>query len=578
MSLRTEFLAPLIVTVPDNGGPGSITNWVVECWDIAASITRVTMQRRTLLVDADGLADLRQPIDGIVLEGAADADRFELLEGPFSRYERELAVTASPTSDGRSPTWHVVETTSWKLGVPIFWVIFWLPFWLHVRGGQSNPSPWWAPSGRLDARTGRVIGLLGMLAIINGFVGTVIGQTLTYAADEFCGEFEVSGALRTCIDPAHDTSARANVLTIVRISIVLSLALTVAADRIGRKRALQLAVTASCVATALGALAPSLSTLTATQVVARGLASGITILIGVVAAEELPPKSRAYGVSMLILLAGLGAGMVVWVLPSADIAEWGWRIVYAVAIIFVPLALWATAQLPATRRFAQVTQQPLRRSLTELRTNEQLRKRLLLLGAAALLGAMFANPASQFDNQFLRDELGFSATRITFFTLLTSTPIGIGVMAGGILADRIGRRPVGAFGTAVGVTLTVLSFFSGSIVIFPIRAIGVILGAGFAVAGLAVYGPELFPTRLRSTANGVITAFGVTGSVIGFQLVGRLAEHFGSFGPALLIAAIGPAIVVVLILTLYPETANRTLEDINDEVELTKPTSGHGGP
>ena len=72
----------------------------------------------------------------------------------------------------------------------------------------------------------------------------------------------------------------------------------------------------------------------------------------------------------------------------------------------------------------------------------------------------------------------------------------------------------------------------------------------------------------RQTANGVITTFAVVGTVTGLQVVGRLAERFGSFGPALAIAAIGPAIVVLLIVTLYPETANRTLEQINDEPSL----------
>ena len=526
----------------------------------------MTTQRRTLHADDAALAALRRPHDGVVLEELAEPDRFALGEGPFKSYKRTLEVEEANEGAQR---WLVTETTTWKLDIPVFWVIIWFPFWLHVRGGQKNPTPWWAPGERLDSRAGRVMGLLGVLAIINGFLGTIIGQTLTFAADEFCTEFAVElDGRRSCIDPDHDISARANVFSLVRVSIFLSLLLTVAADRIGRRRALIFAVAISCTATFAGAFSPNLDSLAASQVIARGLATGVSILIGVFAAEELPTKSRAYGVSMLLLLAGLGAGMVVWILPVADIAVWGWRVVYGAAAVFIPLALWVGTQLPASKRFALLDRQPLARSLQELRTNPVLRKRLVLLGLAAMLGAFFANPASQFDNQFLRDELGFSASRISLFTILTSTPVGLGVLAGGILADKIGRRPIGAFGTAVGASMTVLSFFSGPILIFPVRAVGVILGAGFAVAGLAVYGPELFPTRLRSTANGVITAFGVVGTVTGLQLVGRLAERFGSFGPALAIAALGPAIVVILIVTLYPETANRTLEAINDEPSL----------
>lgn len=526
----------------------------------------MTTQRRTLVVNDDELELLREPIDGIVLErNDGSGDSFSLEEGPFSTYERTLMVS---TGD-QTGTHSVIEETTWRLSVPVFEILLWFPVWWHVRTGQKNSSPWWAPAGRLDSRAAYAVGLLGVLAIINGFLGTVIGQTLTFAADEFCTEFTTTAdGLRTCVDPDHDTSARANVFTIVRVSIVLSLALTFAADRFGRKRTLTVAVAISCLATAAGAVSPNLAFLTATQIISRGLATGLTIVLLVFASEELPPKSRAYGVSMLVLLAGLGAGMVIWILPLADVAVWGWRLVYVAGLVFVPLALWAGKRLPTTRRFAALERQGATQSLSELWQNKKFRNRLILLGFGALLVTIFATPASQFDNQFLRDELGFNASRITIFTLITSTPIGIGVLAGGILSDRIGRRPIGAFGTAVGVAMTTISFFSNAFWIFPVRLIGVVLGSGFAVAGLAVYGPELFPTRLRGTANGVITAFGIGGSVIGLQLVGRLAERFDAFGPALLVAAVGPAMLVVLILWLYPETANLTLEEINDEAPL----------
>ena len=514
----------------------------------------------------DQLATLRRPLDGVLLEQIDSPDDFSLAEGPFSQYHRTLTVSA-----GETPGTHqAIEETTWKLGVPIFWFIFWVPFWFHVRAGQHKVRPWWAPGGRLDTRAAHVIGLLGVLAVVNGFIGTVLGQTLTFAADNFCGEFDIeANGLRTCVDPAHDRSARADIFSIVRVAVVLSLGLMVFADRHGRRRAMTFATVTSCVATALGALAPFLHWVTATQIVARGLATGVSLLILVFAAEELPPKSRAYGVSMLVLLAGLGSGMVVWILPAADIADWGWRIVYAVALIFLPAALWAARQLPKTRRFAALERRPIRTSLAEFGSSPLLRKRLLLLSFGALAAAIFSTPASQFDNQFLRDELGFNATRISLFTVTTSTPIGLGVLLGGMLADRFGRRPVGAIGLLIGTSMTLLSFFSGGTAIWFVRSIGVVLGAGIAVPALAVYGPELFPTRLRSTANGVTVAFGVVGSVVGLQLVGRLAERWDSFGQALAVAVIGPTILILLILTLYPETANKTLEELNDEPELT---------
>jgi putative MFS transporter len=89
---------------------------------------------------------------------------------------------------------------------------------------------------------------------------------------------------------------------------------------------------------------------------------------------------------------------------------------------------------------------------------------------------------------------------------------------------------------------------------------------GYAVApALAVYGPELFPTWLRSRATGVVGIAYAAGGVVGLITVGALSDHFGTFGPAFSLLALGPAVLVVLIVVAYPETAQRPLEELNPD-------------
>ena len=91
------------------------------------------------------------------------------------------------------------------------------------------------------------------------------------------------------------------------------------------------------------------------------------------------------------------------------------------------------------------------------------------------------------------------------------------------------------------------------------------LFAGLTVPALRVYGPELFPTSLRGRANGIIRLLAVVGATVGLVAAGVLSDEVGDIGRALALLALAPAIVVVLILTLYPETAHRELEDLNPE-------------
>jgi MFS family permease len=95
-----------------------------------------------------------------------------------------------------------------------------------------------------------------------------------------------------------------------------------------------------------------------------------------------------------------------------------------------------------------------------------------------------------------------------------------------------------------------------------------------SVAPLAVYGPELFPTSLRGRVNGIIGVAGLAGSAIGLVLAGVLTDHFHRVGPAMALLAVGPILLAILIIVLYPETAGEELETLNPE---DAPTTIHLG-
>ena len=97
--------------------------------------------------------------------------------------------------------------------------------------------------------------------------------------------------------------------------------------------------------------------------------------------------------------------------------------------------------------------------------------------------------------------------------------------------------------------------------------IGSVIG-GATLPALGVYGPELFPTGVRARANGALVVAGVLGSGFGLLVAGPLSDGLGGLGHALAVLAIGPAILVVLVLVRYPETARLELEDLNPEDRL----------
>ena len=486
-------------------------------------------------VDSETAEATLLPRTGLVRERDLGGGRFEAEVGPVAGYRREVRV--EPLGDGRCS---LRQTVQYDLAVPFWrWIFAW-PARTHLgRTGGVAKAPWWASPDPLDAQASISLSCLAALSVVAGYLGVLLSQTITYAVDEF-------GA---------STSAQGFALASVRVDILIALPLVALADRRGRRRILLLAAAGACVLTMVTALTPSLVLMMTSQVPARGLATAAAIAITVIAAEEMPAGSRAWAISLLAMSAALGAGICVILLFIAGLDERGWRILFLLGGLGLPLVRAIAARLPESRRY---------RAPHADATMAGHGARFWLLAASAFLLALFTTPASQFQNDFLKDEMGFSAPRISLFSIATNTPGVIGIIVGGRLADMRGRRLVGSVAIIGGVGATLLMYLSGGWTLWAWSVVGAIIGSA-TVPALGVYGPELFPTALRGKANGIISGLGRLGSVVGLVTAGILADRFDRLGPALLVLALGPLALAILVLARYPETAHRELEDLNPE-------------
>ena len=502
----------------------------------------------TRAVDDAGLAALREPRNDIVSERPAGTDRWVCDHGPFTEYQREL--TTIPLEEGH---YEATERYRYRLAVPVWAPLFFFPIRGALRNRRQEDRPrWWEPPDRLGEREARVLALLAVLQVIDGYLGTVLTQTVTFAADEF----------------GNGNTAQGIVLGVARTGVLLGLVFLVQADRRGRRSVLSIVALTSIVFTILGGLSPGIVWLGASQTIARGLSTSMGLLIGIMAAEEMPRRSRAYAVSWLALTAGLGSGMAVWLLPIADLNEKGWRVIYLAPVLAIPLLLWAVRRLPESKRFVTPPRAAAAGPVTveAVPVASGVRRRFVLLATAGFLLLLFASPASSFQNDFLKDHRGYSALTITIFTLVTSTPAGIGVAVGGRLAETRGRRPVGIVGLLAGAAATTIGYVATGAPLWIFTTIGVVLGA-MVVPVMGVYGPELFATHRRGRANGLVALVGVAGGAVGLLLAGVMSDRWG-YGTTFAALSIGPILVAVLVLVAFPETAGMTLEELNPEDDV----------
>jgi len=404
----------------------------------------------------------------------------------------------------------------------------------------------------LTARQRSILWLLALACVPATYANTLFTQTVAYAAQEFAISEQGQGVGAA----------------IIRWGVVISLPLAALADRVGRRKLIVICAFGAPIITALGGVAPNFSILVATQTVGRPLALVLTILIGIVATEEMSSESRAWAISVLAIAAGFGAGFALAALPLADLGVDSWRLIYAISLVWVLLAFVLQRRLPETTRFTE-------RHDLHLESKTHIDKsRLFTQSLVAIFGNVFIAASSVFQIRYLRDVRDYSAIMITAFTLVTGTPASIGLLIGGRVADSRGRRVLSAITFPLGALLLAGAFStSGQLMWLASVSGGICLG--LAYPAMAVYRGEMFPTLHRSFASGVIMTSSLIGGSVGLVGAGYFLNREFSYGSVMTTLAIGPIVAGLLVFATFPESAHRELEELNpQDVIEPRPVTG----
>ena len=310
------------------------------------------------------------------------------------------------------------------------------------------------------------------------------------------------------------------------------------ADRVGRKRVMLFSVAAYAVCAGLTALAVNLPMLLALRFL-TGLSLGSEWGTGTaLIAETWPVRARAKAAG--IMQAGFGFGSLlasgVW-LGLSQLGPGGWRFVFLVGIMPALFTLYirrrvteSSAWLEARRETGPGRGRP---AITRMFSDPVCRRRVLLTLVLSLfsIGAYYTVSTSLplYVSQLAAADGHAAIDRLTSLAGIGYNTGSIaGYVAGGFLADLLGRRRYIALYLVGAVAVTALLYLTtGS----PVTVIWLSGLNGFFTLGIfaafAIYLPELFPSSLRATAIGFV------------------------FNSTRIIAAIGPVVFGSLIIALH---------------------------
>jgi len=287
-------------------------------------------------------------------------------------------------------------------------------------------------------------------------------------------------------------------------------------DRIGRVRTMIFTILCYSMFTGLSALSVGLWDFAFYRFI-TGLGVGGQFAVGVaLVAETVTDRARPFALgwlqasstwgNMLAALVGMGLGG----LEQAGAIESAWRMMFIVGALPAFLSIFVMRRLEEPEKWRQSAREGVNRgSVGELFSNPRWRRHAIVGMLLAFSGVVGLWGIGFFSVDLLRsvlDKTTLSPGEKTFWasmaTLLQNLGGFAGIYAFTRVTHRIGRRKTFAITFVAAMVITAFTFWKlqhFSDIFWMVPLMGASQLALFG--GYAIYLPELFPTRLRSTGT-----------------------------------------------------------------------------
>ena len=311
-------------------------------------------------------------------------------------------------------------------------------------------------------------------------------------------------------------------------------------DRIGRAKTMMLTILFYSLFTGLSVFSTSVWDFSVYRFL-TGLGVGGQFAVGVaLVAETVPDRARPFALgwlqafsavgNMMAALVGIGLGQ----LEQSGTIGSAWRYMFVVGALpaFLCLLIFRRLKEPEQWRKASQDRKGLG-SMTELFSNPRWRRNAIIGMLLAFSGVVGLWGIGFFSFDLLRtvlDKTNMSAGDKTFWTGMTSLLQNLGAFFGIYvftrLTSRWGRRKAFAVSFVAAMLATAYTFWnlkSFSDIFWMIPMMGFCQLALFG--GYAIYLPELFPTRLRSTGTSFCYNVGRFVAALGPLALGLLTSR-----------------------------------------------------